>query len=191
MDKGLSAGIAPESREEGALAAIFLARTGDTVRANAIAKDLEQRYPVHAVVQSYWLPSIRAQISLASKRPRLALQQLEKARPYDTLFPQVAFYSPMLSVVLRAEAYLALGQPAAAAKEWNRISQYPGIVQLSATAPIAKLQLARASALQARTNNSARTEARAAYQDFLSLWKEADPDIPLLKEAQAEFAKLQ
>ncbi len=174
-----------------AAAAILLARTGDTDRANAIAKDLEQRYPVHAVVQSYWLPCIRAQLSLASKNARSALQELEKARQYDTLFPQVAFYSPMLSVVLQAEAYSALGKPAAAGKEWNKISQYPGIVQLSATASIAKLQLARASALQARTNNSARTEARAAYQDFLSLWKDADPDIPVLKEAKAELAKLE
>jgi eukaryotic-like serine/threonine-protein kinase len=182
--------LAPDSREEGAVAAILLARTGDTVRAQVIAKDLEQRYPVHAVVQSYWLPCIRAQLSLASKRPASALRLLEKAKPYDTLFPQVAFYSPMLSVVLRAEAYLALGQPAAAVREFSKISQYPGIVQLSATAPISKLQLARASALQARTNNSARTEARTAYQDFLSLWKDADPNIPLLKEAKAELANL-
>jgi tetratricopeptide (TPR) repeat protein len=183
--------IAPDSREEGAVAAILLARTGDIARANAIAKDLEQRYPVHVVVQSYWLPCIRADVMLAGKQPKSALRELEKAKPYDTLFPQVAFYSPMLSVVLRAEAYLALGQPEAAAKEWRRISEYPGIVQLSATAPIAKLQLARAYARQAAgRNGSARTESRTAYKNFLSLWKDADPDIPILKEAEAEFAKL-
>lgn len=183
--------IAPESREEGAVAAILLARTGDTLRAEAIAKDMEQRYPVHAVVQSYWLPCIRAQVSLVGKRPASALQFLEKAKPYDTLFPQVAFYSPMLSVVLRAEAYLALGQPAAAVKEWSKIWRYPGIVQLSATAPISKLELARAYSRQAAgRNSSARTESRTAYQEFLSRWKDADPDIPILKEAKAEFAKL-
>jgi len=184
--------IAPDSREESAVAAILLARTGDTARANSIAKDLDQRYPVHAVVQAYWLPCIRAQISLANKQPASALQQLERARPYDTLFPQVAYYSPMLSVVLRAEAYLALGQLAAAAKEWDIVSQHPGITQLSATAPISKLQLARASALQARSSDSsARAKARVAYQEFLSLWKDADPDIPALKDAKAEFAKLE
>jgi eukaryotic-like serine/threonine-protein kinase len=183
--------IAPESREGSAVAAILLARTGDISKAEAIAKELEQRYPVHAIVQSYWLPCIRAQISLASKHPQSALQQLERARPYDPLLPQVAFYSPLYSVVLRAEAYLALGQPAAAVKEWSRISQYPGIVQLSATAPISKLQLARALALQERKgSSSARAQARSAYQGFLALWRDADPDIEILKEARAEFAAL-
>lgn len=183
--------IAPDSREEGAVAAILLARTGDIARAEAIAKDLANRYPVHAVVQSYWLPCIRAQISLASKHPGIALQQLEKARPYDTLFPQVAFYSPMVSIVLRAEAYLAVGQLDAAVKEWSKIPQYPGIVQLSATAPISKLQLARALALQERKGESfARPQARSAYQDFLELWRDADSDIKILKKARAEFTAL-
>ena len=191
--------IAPDSREEGAVAAVLLARTGDVAKAEAIAKDLEQRYPVHAVVQSYWLPCIHAQISLARKDPETALQLLEKARAYDPLLPQVAFYSPMLSVVLRAEAYMAIGKPDAAAKEWTEILSYPGITQLSATAPIAKLQLARAFALQARANHSpdhasdgssALAQARTAYGDFLSLWKDADPDVRILKEAQNEVAAL-
>jgi eukaryotic-like serine/threonine-protein kinase len=184
-------GIAPDSREEGAVAAILLARTGDISKAEAIAKDLEQRYPVHAVVQSYWLPCIRAQISLAGSHPETALGELEKARPYDVLFPQVAFYSPMFSVVLRAEAYVAAGQPARAAKEWNKVAANPGIVQLSATAPISKLQLARALALRDRKGSlSVGAEARRAYQDFLSLWRDADPYIPVLKEARAELAAL-
>jgi eukaryotic-like serine/threonine-protein kinase len=184
--------IAPESREEGAVAAILLGRAGDTARANAIADDLAKRYPLHAVVQTYWLPCIRAQLSLVNKQPAVALKQLEKAEPYDILFPQVAFYSPMLSVVLRAEAYMALGRPDAAEKEWRKILQHPGIVQLSATAPISHLQLARALAVQARTNNSSvRARARMAYQDFLSLWKDADATIPILKEAEGEFAALQ
>jgi len=184
--------IAPDSRENGAVVAILLARTGDLAKASAIADELEKRYPLHAIVQSYWLPSIRAQIALASKQPALALQQLDKAKRYDILFPQVTWYSHMPSVVLRAEAYAALDQPDLAAKEWQTILQYPGIVQLSATAPIAKLQIAHISLHQAGVeNSSARNSARSAYQDFLSLWSDADPDIPILKEARAQFAQLQ
>jgi tetratricopeptide (TPR) repeat protein len=184
--------IAPESREGSAIAAIILARTGDTARAGALAKDLESRYPQHAVVQSYWLPSIRAQIDFTEGRLAPALRELETAKRYDPLLPQVAYYSHMPSVVLRAEVYLALHQPEEAVKQWETILQWPGIVQLSATAPIAKLKLARALALQAGTGESAaRARARTTYQEFLSLWKDADADIPVLREAQVEFAKLQ
>ena len=183
--------IAPGSREAEAVAAIILARTGDFERARAIVNNLEQRYSHHAIVQSYWLPCIRAQIALASKHPAAALQQLQKARPYDTLFPQITWYSHMPSVVLRAEAHSALGHFAAAARGWKTILESPGIVQLSATAPVARLQLARASALQVRANDpSARAKARNAYEDFFALWKDGDPNIPTLKEAKAEFAKL-
>ena len=181
--------MAPDSREDGAMAAILLARTGDVSKASALEKDLEKRYPDHTVMQSYWLPCIRAQIALAGRNPTSAVQELERARPYDTLFPQVTYYSHMPSVVLRAEAYSALNQHAAAANEWKRIFHYPGIVQLSATAPIAKFQFARATAIQAGPNNSS-ANARSAYEVFLSLWKDADPDIPIVKAATAEFAKL-
>jgi len=184
--------IAPDSREDEAVAGILLARTGDSTRASAIVKDLEKRYPLHDIVQSYWLPCIRAQIALMSKQPALALQHLEKAERYDTLFPQVTWYSHMPSLVLRAEAYSALDQPALGAKEWETILENPGIVQLSATAPIAKFQIARSLARQAGADKSPpSTRTRTAYQDFLSLWKGADNDIPILKEARAEFAQLQ
>ncbi|HMF09101.1 MAG TPA: tetratricopeptide repeat protein [Thermoanaerobaculia bacterium] len=182
--------IAPDSREEGAIAAVLLARMGEVRKAGAMARDLEKRFAGHAVVETYWLPCIRAQIDLAGKRPTSALRRLEKARPYDALLPQVAFYSPMLSVVLRAEAYLALDRPNAASEEWRRIAQYPGIVQLSATAPISTVFLAQSLARQAQTDGSARARAREAYEGFLMLWKDADPDIPVLKEAQAELAGL-
>ena len=184
--------IAPGSRENGAIAAILLARTGDLAGASAIVNDLEKRYRLHAIVQSYWLPCIRAQMALTSKQPDLALQQLDKARRYDTLFPQVTWYSHMPSVVLRAEAYSALDQPGLAAKEWETILEYPGIVQLSATAPIGKLQIARTSLRQAGAENSPTwNRARTAYQDFLSLWRDADANIPILKEARAQFAQMQ
>ena len=135
--------VAPDSREGSSIAAILLARTGDITRARDIAEDLEKRYPDHPVVQSYWLPCIRAEIALTQKNPAVALQLLQTAAHYDALLPQVAYYSHMPSVVLRAEAYSATGQPALAAKEWETILKTPGIVQLSATAPIAKLRLAQ------------------------------------------------
>ena len=183
--------LAPDSREGSAIAAILFARTGDVPRATAVAEELAKRYPDHPVVQSYWLPCIRAQVALAQKDPARALQLLRTAARYDTVLPQVAYYSYMPSVVLRAEAYSATAQPALAAKEWETILKTPGIVQLSASAPIARLQLARIYACEPATGSaSARAKARFAYQDFLSLWQEADADVPVLREARQEFAKL-
>ena len=183
--------LAPDSREGSAIAAILFARTGDVPRATVVAEELEKRYPDHPVVQSYWLPCIRAQIALTQKDPARALQLLRTAARYDTLLPQVAYYSHMPSVVSRAEAYSATAQPALAGKEWETILKTPGIVQLSASAPIARLQLARIYALEPGAGSaSTRAKARTAYQDFLSLWQEADADVPVLREARQEFAKL-
>ena len=178
--------LAGDSREGEALAAILFARTGDVARATAAADDLQKRYADHPVVQSYWLPCVRAQIALTKKNPIAALELLRAAERYDSLLPQVAYYSPMASVVLRAEAYLAIGQPAQAAKEWERIISTPGIVQLSATAPIAKLRLAQTYAKQ-----HVKAQSVAAYRDFLSLWKDADAAIPVFVEAKSEFSQLQ
>jgi eukaryotic-like serine/threonine-protein kinase len=183
--------IAPNSREGEATAAILLARTGDIPRTEATLKDLERRYSNHTVMQSYWLPCIRAQIALKRKDAPTALKQLETAEPLDTLYPQVFFYSHMPSVVLRAEAYQLSGQPMRAATEWEKVLKNPGIVQLSATAPIARLSLARIYASQTGTRNaSTKQQACRAYQDFLSLWQEADGNIPLLSEARQEFVNL-
>jgi hypothetical protein len=183
--------LAPDSREGGAIAAILLARTGDETRAKRIAAELEKHFPQHVIVQSYWLPCIRAQIALIEKNPDHALQLLQTATRYDALLPQVAYYSHIPSIVLRAKAFSATGQPTLAAKEWETIIKTPGIVQLSASAPIARLQLARLYALHTATgNSSARAQALSAYQNFLSLWQNADDDIPLLKQARAEYSKL-
>ena len=177
--------LAPDSREGGAIAAILLARTGDEARATTIAAELEKRFPQHVVVQSYWLRCIRAQIALTKKNPTHALQLLQTAAHYDALLPQVAYYSHMPSVVLRAEAYSATGKPVLAAKEWQTILKTPGIVQLSASAPFAILQLARIYASQ---GGEYRDQSRAAYEHFLSLWKDADPEVSALKEAKSEYA---
>lgn len=189
-DRALS--VAPDSREGAALAAILLARTGEVARAKDILSDLEKRYAQHFMMQAYWFRSIRAHIAMAKKDYAAALRQLQKTLPYDALIPQVTPYSPMLSVVLRAEAYSAIGQHAEAARQWEAVLKQPGIVQLSATAPIAKFELARTYCAQARMGDSfVREKAFVASQDFLSLWKDADPDIPVFKQAKAEFAKLE
>jgi len=139
-------GIAPASREGEATAAIILARTGDLSRAESLIADLERRYPDHSVMQSYWLPTIRAQLALERGDVPGALKELRAAAPLDLLYPQVFFYSHMPSVVLRAEAYLKSGDVARAAEQWQTILRNPGITQLSATASYARLQLARARA---------------------------------------------
>jgi eukaryotic-like serine/threonine-protein kinase len=179
--------LAPGSREGAAMAAILLARTGDTSRAGVVLHDLDRRYADHAVERSYWLPCIRAQIALVANNPRTALQELRAAARYDAMIPQVAYYSLMPSVVLRAEAYAALGQFAQAAHEWASIIHAPGIAQLSATAPVALLQLAR---MHAQQTGSSAARTRAEYRAFLSLWGQAESDIPILVQARAEYSKL-
>jgi len=145
-DQALQAlSIAPASREGEATAAMVLARTGDRPRAEALIANLEQRYPDHSVMQSYWLPTIRAQLALKQGDSSTALRELTRAVPLDLLYPQIFFYSHMPSVVLRAEAYQRSGDAARAAEQWRIILRNPGITQLSATAPYARVQLAGAS----------------------------------------------
>jgi hypothetical protein len=148
--------------------------------------DVERRYPDHSIMQSYWLPTIRAQIALRAGDAPTALRELRTAAPLDLLYPQVFFYSLMPSVVLRGEAYMQAGEPARAAAEWRTILQNRGITQLSATVPFARVQLARSYA----AGSAPDSRTAEAYQDFLQRWGDADPDIPLLKQARAESARL-
>jgi NAD(P)H-dependent FMN reductase len=117
-------------------------------------------------MQSYWLPTIRAQVALRKPDPVTALEQLRTAAPLDLLYPQVFFHSYMASVVLRAEAYMLSGQSARAAEQWQAILRDPGILQLGATVPCAKLQLGRGYALSERS--SERSRAREAYDEFFA-----------------------
>lgn len=181
--------LAPASREGEATAAIILARAGDSARAKSLVADIERRYPNHSVMQSYWLPTIRAQIALKARDARTALAELHRAEPLDLLYPQVFFYSLMPSVVLRAEAYMLDGESGRAVEQWRTILQNPGIAQLSATVPIARLQLARSYAASSR-GGPPDSRAGEAYQEFLRRWDAADPGIPVLAQARAEFAQL-
>jgi eukaryotic-like serine/threonine-protein kinase len=179
--------LALESRDDSALAALVFARTGDRARALALTQTLNQRFPLHTLVQSYWVPVIEAQDVLAGKASAAAIEKLRAvASPIDLNIPSSTYSSCLYPIYLRGEAYLAAGQGSAAAAEFQKILDHKGIVWNCAAGAVARLQLARAYVMQGET-----AKAKSAYQDFLALWKDADPDIPILKEAKAEYAKLQ
>ena len=188
--------LAPASQGVEVEAALAFAMAGDTARAESLAQDLGKRYPLNTQMQSLWLPAIQAQLALDKKNAATALSALQAASPIE--FGQIQFVSNiscLYHVYVRGEAYLAAGQGSAAAAEFQKIFDHSGIVCNCWTGALAHLGVARANALQAKTSqgadaDAARVRALAAYKDFLTLWKDADPDIPILKEAKAEYAKL-
>jgi len=192
--------LAPTSQGVESEAALAFAMAGDTVRAESSAQDLGERFPLDTLMQSLWLPVIQAQLALDRKNPALALNTLQSALPFELGAFGNSNLSCLYHVYVRGEAFLAAGQGSAAAAEYQKILDHSGIVWNCWTGALAHLGMARANALQARTFQGqgqgadadlARTRALAAYKDFLTLWKDADPDIPILKEAKAEYAKLQ
>jgi tetratricopeptide (TPR) repeat protein len=190
--------LAPASQGAESEAALAFALAGDTARADSMAQDLGKRYPLDTQMQSIWLPAIRAQVALDRKNPALALSLLQAAAsPIELgIIDFGTNTSCMYPAYVRGEAYLAAGQGKEAAAEFQKIIDHSGIVWNCWTGALAHLGVARANALQARTSQGAdadlaRGRALAAYNDFLTLWKDADPDIPILKEAKTEYAKLQ
>ena len=184
--------LAPASREAETEAAFAFAMVGDTARAESLARDLGKRSPLDTVMQSLSLPTIQAQLALEKKNPAAALTALQAASPIELSGPISCLYH----LYVRGEAYLAAGQGTAATAEFQKIIDHSGIVLNCWTGALAHLGVARANALQSRTSqeadaDAARVRALAAYKDFLTLWKDADPDIPILKEARAEYAILQ
>ena len=173
-------------------AALAFAMAGNTARAESLAQDLGKRFPLDTLMQSLWLPAIQAQLALDRKNPAHALTALQASSPIELSESD----SNLCHVYIRGEAYLAAGQGGAAAKEFQKILDHSGLVGNGWTGALAHLGVARANALQARTSqgadaDAARVRALAAYKDFLTLWKDADPDVPILKQAKAEYAKLQ
>ena len=159
-------------------AALVFALAGDAGRAEALIEELEQKHPKDTMVNQVWLPEIKAAIQLSRNNAQAALELLETTRQYET----AAGLSPQ---TLRSIVYLKLGQGAQAAAEARRILDHRGQGPLSALWPLAHLALARASAMQGDT-----AQARKSYQDFFTLWKDADHDIPILIEAKREFEKV-
>ncbi|HKM86843.1 MAG TPA: protein kinase, partial [Terriglobales bacterium] len=193
--------LAPASQGVEIEAALAFAMAGDTARAESLAQDLGKRYPLDTQMQSLWLPAIQAQLALDRKNPASALNAPQAASPIELGSIQfVNNISCLYPTYIRGEAYLAAGQGSSAAAEFQKILDHSGIVWNCWTGALAHLGVARANALQSRTfqrqgqgadADAARVRALAAYKDFLTLWKDADPDIPILKEAKAEYTKLQ
>jgi tetratricopeptide (TPR) repeat protein len=177
-------------------AALAFAMAGDPARAGSLAQDLGKRFPLDTQMQSLWLPTIHAQLALDRKNPAPALNALQAASPIELGSIQfVNNISCLYHVYVRGEAYLSAGQGKEAAAEFQKIIDHSGIVWNCWTGALAHLGVARADALQAKNSSgadadAARVRALAAYQDFLTLWKDADPDIPILVAAKAEYAKL-
>jgi serine/threonine protein kinase/tetratricopeptide (TPR) repeat protein len=188
----------PNSQGVEVEAALAYALAGDSALAESLAQDLNKRYPLDTQVQSLWLPAIRAQLALNQKNPAAAITSLQPAVP-PIEYGQILFVtniSCLYPTYIRGEAYLAVGQGTQAAAEFQKILDHSGIVWNCWTGALAHLGVARANALQARTSqgadaDAARVRALAAYKNFLTLWQDADPDIPIYKQAKAEYAKLQ
>jgi DNA-binding winged helix-turn-helix (wHTH) protein/tetratricopeptide (TPR) repeat protein len=189
--------LAPASQGAESEAALAFAMAGDTARAESLAQDLKKRFPLDTQVQSLWLPAVQAQLALDRKDPAAALDALQAASTVELgQIPFVNNISCLYSVYVRGEAYLAAGQAESAATEFQKILAHSGIVWNCWTGALAHLGVTRANALRAKTSqgkdaHEARVRALAAYKDFLTLWKDADPDIPILKQAKAEYEQLQ
>ena len=173
----LGAAPGPDSR---VLAALVSARLGDVSEAQKLADQLNSEFPFATLIQNYWLPTVRAEIELHTNNPGRAIELLRAVESYE-----LSAASPMIPVYLRAEAYLAAKQGRAATTEFQALLRHIGIVGSNPLGALAHLGLARAYAVSGDTAN-----ARAAYQDFFTLWKDADTDLPILMQARAEYTKL-
>jgi serine/threonine protein kinase/tetratricopeptide (TPR) repeat protein len=203
--------LAPESPGVQIESALVFAMSGDAAHAEALAKDLSAKFPLDTQMQSLWLPIINTQLALNKKDAQAAVNLLEPGKPLElALIPFTVNPSCLYGPYLRGQAYLALGEGAKAAVEFQKILDHSGLVWNCSTGALAHLGLARAYASQAgitsvhvgtaapavrpEQSSAAAAEsikkARAAYQDFFTLWKDADPDVPILRQAKAEYGRL-
>ena len=169
-------------------AAFALAVTGDMAQSRALADDLARNYPEDTSVQSMYLPTLRALFALNAHDPTAAIESLQTASRFDLALGGIgfnAFYGALYPIYVRGQARLTARQPAEAAAEFQRIVDHRSIVLVDPMDAMARLQLARALELSGDS-----VKAKSAYDDLLALWKNADADIPVLKRARAEYAKL-
>jgi len=170
------------------VAALALALLGDSSSAQTLTDDLERSYPEDTSVRFSYLPALRARLALNRGDPMKAIELLDPAVPYELGTPRISAtmgIGALYPIYVRGEAWLAARHGAEAAVEFQKILNHRGIVVSDPIGALAHLQLGRACAL-----TGDETKAKAAYQDFLTLWKDADPDIPILKQAKMEYAKL-
>ncbi len=177
--------LAP-GRDVTVVAALALARIGDSAQALKLADHLNQVFSFNTNIQTYWLPTIRAAAELSHNNPAKTVDLLQSVSPYELGLPYPFASATLYPVYVRGQAYLQLHQGEQAASEFHKLVEHRAAVVNSPLGALAHLQLGRAKAMSGDKEG-----ARAAYQDFLALWKDADPDIPILKEAKAEYAKLQ
>ena len=169
------------TRDVQALAALALARVGQTSESQRIVEHLAAKYPSHTLLNSYWIPTIRATIELKRNDPAKAIEFLGPVAPYELgLFPPLD--GNLYSAYLRGEAYLLLHQGNKAASEFQKFKDHPGVVGNYFWSALARLNLARAYRLQGDT-----VRARAAYDDFFTLWNNSDKPLAILKEAKTEY----
>lgn len=187
--KATSAALALAStRDVQILAALALARTGELTEARRMTQDLAKRFPRDTLINSYWLPTINAAIEINRRNPSKAIEILQVTAPYELgeSYPQFQVGGSLYPIYVRAQAYLILHRGDEAAKEFTKILDHRGIVMNCPLGALARLGLARAFALQGHIAKS-----RSTYQEFFTLWENADLEIPILKQAKAEYAKLQ
>ena len=178
-----------EGRDVSYAAGFALALAGETAKPEALADKLDKEFPEDTQVQATYVPTLRALVALDKNDPRKAIDLLEANRPYEFGIPPLAFnnfYGNMYPIYVRGLAYLAMRNPQEAAGEFSRLLARPGLAAGDPVEAAARRQLARALDLAGD-----KTKAKTAYQEFLSSWKDAAPDIPILKQAQAEYAALQ
>src|ERR1019366_4708805 len=184
--QGVTAALAlAPGRDVKLFAALTLARIGDAFRAKALAEELEKSYPTNTLLELYWLPTINAAIELSKGNSSQAVVLLEAAAPYELGIPPSLQVGTLYPVYLRGQAYLLAHDGTAAAAEFQKLLNHRGVVVNFVTGTLAHLQIGRAYAMAGDT-----AKAKAAYKDFLTLWKDADPDIPIYKQAKAEYARL-
>ena len=174
------------SREVQLFAALGLARSGDTALAQALIKELESKNPFNTLIKSYWLPTLRASLEIHAGNPQTAVSLLQGAARYELgEMSSVSSISNMYPTYVRGQAFLMTHNGSAAATEFKKLLDHRGVVQNSILGALSRLQLARALVMMGDIDGG-----RKQYGDFLSLWKDADPDIPILQQAKAEYAKL-
>ncbi len=188
--------LAPASPGATVESALALAMAGDTAQAESLVADINRRYPVDARMQQVWLPAIRSQLALGRKNPADALDSMQPDSSIQYgLIDFVNNISCLYPTYIRGQAYLAGGKGQSAAGEFQKILDHSGLVWNCWTGALAHLGVARANALEAKSlegadADAARVRALAAYKTFLELWKDAEPGIPIYKEAKVEYARL-
>lgn len=173
-----------EDSQVDATVALAFARSGDIARAHTLAKHLSERFPSNLWVNKYWLPCIRAAVEISQRRPKAAIEALQTAEPYEMGGDPIA-WDNMYPIYLRGQAYLMQRQGKEASAEFQKLFDHPGRIGNSPLGSLARLQFARACALSGE-----RAKALMAYEEFLKLWKDADPDVRLRHEAEIEYARL-